>query len=131
MGLAVGLAATAPAGIAIAAPADVDPIFAAIDTHRATYTAMERAEDDYNADPEEKEEGPLADRLMAAGEDEGEAFGDLLATEPRTLEGLLALICYVVEVGKRQEAKGHWDGGREMLFANLREVAAVRGVSVT
>jgi hypothetical protein len=40
--------------IALPAIADIDPIFAAIDDHRETYTAMEKAEDDYNADPERK-----------------------------------------------------------------------------
>jgi hypothetical protein len=80
-------------------------------------------------DPEEKEEGPIADRLHEAVDRERRAFNILLATEPRTNEKL-ALIAYVDEVGRRQEAKGHWDGGPEMLFANLREVAAVRDVSV-
>ena len=119
---AVGLAAT------VAAPINVDPIFAAIDVHRDKYADMEKAEDDYNADLEEREEGPIADRLHEAGGDEREAFNILLATEPSTLDGLFALIAYVDDVGRRQEAKGAWDGGREMLFANLREVAAVRHV---
>jgi hypothetical protein len=49
-------------------------------------------------------------------------------TKRKALSGLFALICYVDEVGRRQEAKGHWDGGREMLFANLREFSAMRSV---
>jgi hypothetical protein len=65
---------------------------------------------------------------MAAVGDQQEAYSDLLATEPRTLEGLFALVCYVDEVGRRQSAKGHYDDGPEMLFASLREAAAIRGV---
>jgi hypothetical protein len=61
-----------------------DPIFAAIDVHREAYTAMEKAGADYDADPEEKEEGPLADRLREATGGEREVFRILLATKPRT-----------------------------------------------
>jgi hypothetical protein len=42
---------------------------------------------------------------------------------------LLELIAYVDDVGRRQEERGNWDNGPEMLFANLREVAATRGVT--
>jgi hypothetical protein len=64
-----------------------DPIFAAIDAHRATYTAMERAEDDYNADPEEKEEGPIAERLHEAGDHERQLFNNLLPPSRARLRG--------------------------------------------
>jgi hypothetical protein len=104
-----------------------DPIFAAIDDHREKYTAVGEAADDYDADPEEKEEGPIADRLSEAGGDERQTFWDLLAAEPRMLDGWSALFGYVGEVARRQEEKGHHDDGPEMLFANLRKVAAVRG----
>jgi hypothetical protein len=114
-----------------ATPIAADPIFAAIDEHREAYTAMEKAEDDYNADPEEKEEGPIADRLHEAVDRERQVFDVMVSTKPRTDDEALALTAYVDEVAKRQEEKGHWDGGREMLAANLREVAALRGVSVT
>jgi hypothetical protein len=61
---------------------------------------------------------------------ERQAFDIMVATAPRTHNERLALIAYVDEVGSRQEAKGHWDGGREILAANLREFAAVRAGSV-
>jgi hypothetical protein len=89
---------------------------------------MEKAGADYDADPEEKEEGPFADRMHETGDHERQVFNILLATEPRSLDGLFALVGYVDEVGRRQVAKGHYDDGPEMLFANLREVAVLRGV---
>jgi hypothetical protein len=99
-----------------------------VSDHREAYTAMEKAAADYNADPEEKEEGPIADRMREAWHCERQAFDIMVATEPRTHGEKLALIAYVDEVGRRQEAKGAWDGGREILAANLREVAAMRSV---
>jgi hypothetical protein len=101
-----------------------------VSNHREAYAAMERAEGDYNDDPEERDEGPIADRLHEAVDHERQAFDILLATAPRTDGEKLALIAYVDEVATRQEAKGAWDGGREILAANLREVAAVGDVSV-
>jgi len=88
--------------------------------HREAYTAMEKAEGDYNADPEEREEGPIADRLHEAVDRERRAFDVMVSTGPRTHNERLALIAYVDEVAMRQEAKGAWDGGREILAANLR-----------
>jgi hypothetical protein len=101
-----------------------------IEAHREAYTEMEKAEDDYNSHPEEKEEGPLADRMREAWHCERQAFDIMVATEPRTHDEKLALIAYVDEVAMRQEEKGHWDGGREILAANLREFAAVRRAEV-
>jgi hypothetical protein len=97
--------------------------------HRTAYAEMEKAEGDYNSDPEEREEGPIADRLHEAWHCERQAFDIMVATAPRTHNERLALIAYVDEVARRQEEKGHWDGGREILAANLREFAAGRGVS--
>jgi hypothetical protein len=57
-----------------------DPIFAAIDAHRATYTAMERAEDDYN-------KGPIAERLHEAGDHERQLFNNLLPPSRARLRG--------------------------------------------
>jgi hypothetical protein len=98
--------------------------------HRKAYAAMEKAEKDYNDDAEEREEGPLADRMHEAWQCERQAFADMVSTQPRTYNERLALIDYVDEVAMRQEAKGAWDGGREILAANLREFAAVRVGSV-
>jgi hypothetical protein len=98
-----------------------------IEAHRETYTAMDKAEDDYNADTEEKDGGPLGNRMLEAVDFERQAFGIMVATEPRTHNERLALIAYVDEVAMRQEEKGSWDGGREILAANLREFAAMRG----
>jgi hypothetical protein len=39
--------------------ADADPIFSAIDAHRKAYAEMEKAGDDYDASPEDEEEGPI------------------------------------------------------------------------
>jgi hypothetical protein len=124
---AAGLAATTTAGIAIAAPINADLVFAAIEAHREAYTAMEKAEADYNASLED--EGPLADLLHEAGDHERALFHHLISTEPRSLAGFFALIAYVDEVAMRQDAKGAYDDGPEMLFANLREAAAIRGVA--
>jgi hypothetical protein len=65
----------------------------------------------------------------AAGR-ERQAFDIMVSTEPRSRNERLALIAYVDEVARRQEKKGHWDGGREILAANLREFVAVRDMSV-
>jgi hypothetical protein len=95
-----------------------------ISAHREAYAAMERAEEDYNTDPEEREEGPIADRLHEAWHCERRAFDIMVSTAPRTHNERLALIAYVDEVAMRHEEKGHWDGGRGVLAANLREFAA-------
>jgi hypothetical protein len=97
-----------------------------VSDHRKEYSAREKAEGDYNEDPEEREEGPIADRMHEAADRERRAFDVMVSTEPRTHGEKLALIAYVDEVAMRQEEKGHWDGGRQILAANLREFAAVR-----
>ena len=95
-------------------------INSAIDKHREAYAAMERAEADYNSDPDEREEGPIADRLHEAVDRERRAFDVMVSTAPRTHNERIMLIAYVDEVAMRQEAKGNWDGGREILAANLK-----------
>jgi hypothetical protein len=106
----------------------LEPIFENIDWHRGEYAALERAEDDYNADLEEKEEGPLADRLSQAGDSAQQVFRILLATKPQTIEGLCALIAYVNEVDRRQSEKGHHDDGPRDLVERLRGTVEIRGV---
>jgi hypothetical protein len=100
-----------------------------VSDHRKAYAALEKAEGDYNEDPEEREEGPLADRMHEAWQCERRAFDVMVSTEPRTHNERLALVAYVDEVAMRQEARGNWDGGREILAEKLREFAAVRAGS--
>ena len=98
-----------------------------VSNHREAYAALERAEADYNDDPEEREEGPIADRMNEAWHRERRAFDVMVSTRPRSHNEKLALIAYVDEVAMRQEARGNWDGGREILAANL---AAIRAESL-
>jgi hypothetical protein len=91
--------------------------------HREAYAEMENLEGDYNASAEDGEGGPIEKRMHEACDRERAAFDIMVSTEPRTHNERLALIAYVDEVGRRQEEKGHWDGGREILAANLREFA--------
>jgi hypothetical protein len=83
---------------------DVPP---SMSDHREAYAALEKAEADYNDDPEEKEEGPIADRLHEAVDRERRAFDVMVSTEPRTHNERLSLIAFVDEVARRQEEKGH------------------------
>jgi hypothetical protein len=53
----------------------LDPIFERINWHREKYAEMEKAEVDYDTDPDEKEEGPLEDRLHEAGDCARGVFG--------------------------------------------------------
>jgi hypothetical protein len=95
--------------------------------HREAWASMEKAEGDYNASAEDGEGGPIEKQMHEAWHCERAAFDIMVSTEPRTHGERLALIAYVDEVARRQEEKGAWDGGREILAENLREFAAVRG----
>ena len=75
--------------------------------HLEAYAALEKAEADYNDDPEEREEGPIADRMHEAWHRERRAFDVMVSTEPRTHNERLSLIAFVDEVARRQEEKGH------------------------
>jgi hypothetical protein len=106
----------------------LDPVLECVDWSCQAQAALERAEEDYNADPEEREEGPIADRMHQAWEYAQWVFDMMLATKPRTHEGLSALITHVSEVARRQNAKGHHDDGPRDLVERLRGVIAIRGV---
>jgi hypothetical protein len=75
-----------------AAAEPVDPIFAAIERHRAVWKLVMDAMDVKDTDPRPYEE---ADKLY------GEAIESLMATAPLTLAGAKAAIAYFVE----------WDDG--------------------
>jgi hypothetical protein len=106
----------------------LDPLFELVDWHLQAYAAMETAADDYDADPKEREKGPIADRFHKAVEYAQQVFDMMLATKPRTIEGACALIAHVSEIAKRQNAKGHHDNGPRDLVERLRGVIAIRGV---
>jgi hypothetical protein len=88
-GIATAPALAAPA-LALSGP---DPIFAAIERHKATYVALGLSE-----------EGAVD----AAVDAETDASRKMAATVPTTLAGLLALLRYV-------EKMHNGDGGEEML----------------
>ena len=89
---AVGAAAAMPAG-ALAEAADPDPVFPAIEAHRAAWAAYQvaadRAWETIRPRPGTKE---AADRAYEASV---EVMGDLLETSPTTIAGLRAVLAYV------------------------------------
>jgi hypothetical protein len=96
--------------------------------HREAYAAMKKPGAVYDASPEDEDGGPLADRMHEAADRERQAFDVMVSTEPRARNERLALIAYVDEVARRQEEKRALGWRPEILAANLREFAAVRGV---
>jgi hypothetical protein len=77
---------------------DVDPIFAAIERHRAAYAAWDRVLDvsaKLRPDDESPEAEHWRDQDVEHGDAEAAAFADLLATAPTTAAGLRALLDYL------------------------------------
>jgi hypothetical protein len=95
---AAALPVLAVPGLAIAAAAEPDPIFAALKTHRQAYlAAMKAAWVDFHLEhgDEGKEEAQAADG--AARVVESDAQLDLKNTVPTTIVGVLALLRYIDE----------------------------------
>jgi hypothetical protein len=105
-GLATAPALAGPA-LALSSAAPPDPIFAAIEHHKACYVALALLPD-----------GAGGCELSEAVGDETDAARKMAATVPTTLAGLLALLRYVEKMQ---------DGGNEM----LDEAALVKLVSTT
>jgi hypothetical protein len=97
----VALAVFGALGVGAAVPA-IDPVFAAIDRHRAAFDAFDRAcrAADYVAAAQrggvvtEAEE----ENFQATLEVQRVALGEFLATPPITMAGLRAALEYVVEI---------------------------------
>ena len=113
--LAAGPAAAVFGALALsAAIPSVDPIFAAIERHRAAWDAFGAAgpaADNILA----KQQGRVVtqsdcDALDAASEFEREAFGEMLNTSPTTLPGLRAAVEHLAEIerGCVPEASGYF-----------------------
>ena len=74
--------------LAATAAASADPIFAAIERHRAALAALQDV--DEVADP---------DAYAEAEQENAAAYDALLATVPRTIPGCQALVDHMVDVG--------------------------------
>ena len=132
-------AATALAGVAslAAAPAlsaaalEADPIFAAIEAHRAANAAHETALAEVNRlQDEDFHAVDVASITGKACDDENEAFEILLGAPATTLQGLLAKLDYLRGIAESDEA---WmlderDGGSLLLIDSI--TASLRNVGV-
>jgi hypothetical protein len=77
---------------------DADPIYPAIETHRAAYAAWDRVLDvsaKLSADDESDEAEEWRRRDVEHADREMEAFGGLIETVPTTAPGVAALVSYV------------------------------------
>jgi hypothetical protein len=92
--LAAGLAATATAGIAIAAPADADPIFAAMDAYREAIMKFDAGLAKWGAEGAADANWPPVNVELSAMLVAERALMD---TAPTTLAGLRAFESYLLE----------------------------------
>ena len=114
--MAAGLAATATAGFAIAAPVTVDPIFAAIDAHRQAVTAFETIHATWVEEALFASNGaqlPLQEApcdLSIAFSAQCVAANTLIGTAPTSHAGLQALERYLLDdsMGSRMARQSIW-----------------------
>ena len=91
-------AALASLGAAVAMATPVDPIFAAIERHKAAWGAFVETVDPLDNVEGEQEGTKEEAAYMEANDAADEALEAFLATPPTTLAGLRAALEYVVEV---------------------------------
>ncbi len=96
MNIAVGALIPASAAVALPPAAEADPVYAAIERHRAAYADYDRALRD--ADVAMLADDPAADTIGDAEcSAEAAAIWELVETVPTTLSGLLAMADYAQE----------------------------------
>jgi hypothetical protein len=107
---------------ALVAGADPDPIFAAIEAHRAARKRLDtEAFDDADDCPEWHEANDATDRAAA----------DLAETKPVTIAGAAALMRYIVEIEEQRElpdvlGRDDWASDLHRSLADALEEMAVR-----
>ena len=98
----VGAGALAVPAIGSIAAASGDPIFAAIERHKAAFDAREAASfaiDDLINNPEGRELSQADwDAYERARDNEDAAFGQLLTGAPETVDGMRAIIAHLVSL---------------------------------
>ena len=142
MNMIVTAATAAPHATAVAAPEMIggdDPVFAAIQNHRATNATFEeclllksRFEEKHGfgtgCSPTMQAVRAELDRLESeAGDAERDAAGTMIATVPTTLAGLREMFRYVIE---RHEAGDNLLDGEEWLELVSTTVAALENISI-
>jgi hypothetical protein len=101
---------------------DNDDVLDFIETHRAAYAVLAKAEDDFNASTAPDDNDPMQAPMHTACRIERRLYDALLSARPSTVEGMAALIGYVDEVARQQDERGHRDDGPGILLANLKEM---------
>ncbi len=91
-----------------------------IETHRAAYALLAKAEADLN-DAADRDD-TLRGAMLTACRIERRLYDALLTAKPSTVEGMMALIRYVDDVARQQDEKGHRDDGPGILAVNLKEM---------
>jgi hypothetical protein len=124
-GIATAPALSAPALALMSGP---DPIFAAIERHKARNAAFSNA---LQGEPETA--SPEHDEWLrgeaAAGDAEREASAEMVATVPTTLVGLLASLLYVEQEHIRGERFLDEDGLEEIISTTVSALAAIGAAS--
>jgi hypothetical protein len=121
--------------IPVAASAIPDPIFAAIERHKALNAAfshtlhlMGECEKEHgHADSPEHDEWHR--REIETCDAEVDACDEMIATAPTTLAGLLALLRYVEQEHARGEKLLDQNGLEELLSATITALGAIGAVS--
>jgi hypothetical protein len=116
--------------------AGADPIFAAIERHKASYAAFshvltlkddfEQQHEDETPEPEQAEWDRREEETCTA---EVDACDEMIATGPTTLPGLLALLRYIKREVNRGDVVLEQDGLEKLLSSTISVLVAIGGVS--